>query len=137
MKHLLISFLAFISFVSCDDKNKYDINADNNYTQSKITIEKTERNNPVHFLSASAKRRKNFIRQTVVTGNIYNNAKVVTYKDAEILLSFYSKTGTLLEEDRQTVYEHIVPGGTVSFKSKYFTPQGTDSMSVKVVSAKF
>lgn len=137
MKHLLILFIVCISFFSCEDKNKYDINTDNNYTGSKNTIEKTERKNPASFLSANAKRRKNFIRQTVVYGSIYNNAKMVTYKDAELLLSFYSKTGTLLEEDRQTVYDHIVPGGTISFKSKYFTPKDTDSMSVKVITAKF
>ena len=137
MKYLLISFIAFTAFVSCEDKNEYDINADNNYKQSKSNIEKTELKNPTHFLFATAKKRKNFIRQTVISGYIYNNAKVVTYKDAEILLSFYSKTGTLLEEDRQTIYEKIVPGGTVNFKTKYFTPTGTDSMSVKVVAAKF
>jgi hypothetical protein len=72
-----------------------------------------------------------------VRGEVKNNAKIVTYKDVDIKLSFYSKTGAILEEDHETIYETIAPGATVKFKSKYFTPKGSDSVGFRVVEAKF
>ena len=62
---------------------------------------------------------------------------MVSYKDIDIKLSFYSKTGTLLEEDHEIVYETIHPGYNANFKSKYFTPKGTDSVAMHVVGAKY
>ena len=75
--------------------------------------------------------------QTVVKGKLISSAKMVTYKDVDIKLSFYSKTGALLEVDQEVIYETIAPGSTVSFKTKYFTPKGTDSVAMKIVSAKY
>ena len=51
-------------------------------------------------------------------------------------LSFFSKTGTLLEKDNETVYDEIAPGTSSNFKTKYFAPKGTDSVGIKIVSAK-
>ncbi|MCZ2223410.1 MAG: hypothetical protein LC122_07245, partial [Chitinophagales bacterium] len=79
--------------------------------------------------------RKNLIGQTVVIGYFTNTATLCTYKDVQIKLSFYSKTGSLLEEDIETIYETIAPGKKVKFKTKYFTPKGTDSVAIKVLSA--
>jgi hypothetical protein len=62
---------------------------------------------------------------------------MVTYKDVEIKLFFYSKTGTLLEEDVETIYEEVHPGSSVRFKSKYFAPKGSDKLELKVMGAKF
>ncbi len=81
--------------------------------------------------------KKNLVGQTVVKGKISNTAKVVSYKDVDVKLFFYSKTGALLMEDQEMVYETIAPGKTVNFKSKYFSPKGTDSIAMKVMSAKF
>ena len=77
------------------------------------------------------------IGQTVVIAHVTNKATVCTYKDIEIKLSFYSKTGALLEEDHETVYQSIHPGGSASFKSKYFAPKGTDSVGLTVIRAKY
>jgi hypothetical protein len=62
---------------------------------------------------------------------------MVAFKDVDIKLKFYSKTGTLLQEDQEMIYETIAPGNTVSFKSKYFSPKGTDSIALTVLSAKY
>jgi hypothetical protein len=43
----------------------------------------------------------------------------------------------VLEEDHETVYETIAPGASFKFKSKFFTPKGSDSVGFKVVEAKF
>jgi hypothetical protein len=65
-----------------------------------------------------------------------NTAKVASYKDVQIKLSFYSKTKALLEEDVETVFETLAPGKSAEFKTKYFAPKGTDSVALKIMGAK-
>lgn len=134
----MILLIAGLFFTGCkNSSNKFDIKSKDQYEKGKASVEDIEKKNPVQFLSISGKNKKNLLGQTVVKATIFNNAKVVHYKDIEIKLHFYSKTGTLLEEDREVIYEEINPGGSTSFKSKYFAPKGTDSVSMKIVSAKF
>ncbi|MEO8770573.1 MAG: hypothetical protein ABI402_10825 [Ferruginibacter sp.] len=138
MKHLPIILLASLFFLAaCSSQNKNDVKANDKYEKVKLSVEEIEKKNPERFLSISGNDKKNLLGQTVIKGNIFNNAKMVQFKDVEIKLFFYSGTGTLLEEDQQTVYETIYPGGKTSFKSKYFAPKGTDSVGMKVISAKF
>jgi len=100
-------------------------------------LEEIEKKNPKQFLRVNGNSKKNLLRQTVVKGNIYNNAKIVSYKDISIKLKFFSKTGALLQEDIDVVYESIHPGGSYTFKSKYFAPKGADSVGMTVIDAKF
>lgn len=137
MKKIFPAFLAFLALSSCADKDNYSVKSDKVYDKNKTSLEDAEKKNPESFLRAEGDEKKNLIGQTVVKGKIFNSAKIVTYKDVNVKLSFYSKTGALLEEDVETVYETVEPGGTVSFKSKYFTPKGTDSVGMRVITAKY
>lgn len=137
LRHLLFLFFPFALIASCENKNDYSISGDKNYQRSTASLSETEQKNPARFLTVAGSKRKNFIRQTVISGKVFNNAKIIAYKDVDILISFYSSTGALLEEDRQIVYQKIIPGGTGSFKSKYFPPKDTDSVGMKVITAKF
>jgi len=137
MKNLLIIFVTFLCFTSCENKNDYEINSDRNYEKSKISLQETEQKSPSSFIVAKGDQTKNFVGQTVIKGTVTNNAKIVTFKDIDVQISFYSKTGTLLEEDHETIYEMVKPGTTKKFKTKYFTPKGTASVGFKVMSAKF
>lgn len=131
--------LAVISilFSACgsDDEKTADKPKDK-YEQTKETLEETEKKNPKRFLSVEGHDRKNLLRQTVIKGTVSNSAKVASYKDVDIELSFYSKTGALLEKDHEVVYETIAPGGKADFKTKFYTPKGTDSVALKVIGAK-
>ena len=100
-------------------------------------MEKAEEKKPEKFLSVKSSYKKNLLGQSVVSGIIYNNAKVANYKDIEIKLQFYSKTNSLLEEDVETIYEEVNAGGITKFKSKYFSPKGTNSVVVTVQKAVF
>ena len=132
------SFLIIcIMTVSCNNASKYEIVATDKYEKSKESLAEQEQNNPARFLTVTGTDKKNLFGQTVVKGIIFNKAKIVSYKDVELRLSFYSKTGTLLEQDKEVIYETIPPGGSKRFKSKYFTPKGTDSVSLIVTSAKY
>jgi hypothetical protein len=137
MRNLLFILCTSVAFVSCGGGKDYDVKSDKTYEKSKGSLEETEKSSPASFLTASGTDKKNLLGQTVVKGKITNNAKIVTFKDVDVKLQFFSKTGTLLEEDHETVFENVPPGGTKSFKSKYFTPKGTDSVAMIVVGAKF
>jgi hypothetical protein len=132
----ILIFSVVIIASACDNSHKYEINSKDKYESSKEQLAETEKKSPARFLKVEGSNKKNLLGQTVIKGKLYNNARIVTYKDVEIKLSFYSKTGALLEEDRETIYETVDPGAGKSFKSKYFTPKGTDSVSMQVVTAK-
>lgn len=72
----------------------------------------------------------------MIKGTITNKATVARYKDIDVELAFYSKTGALLEKDHEVIYETISPGTTADFKTKYYAPKGTDSIALKIIAAK-
>lgn len=134
---MLRGLFLFISviLISCADTTKEKTFDTDSYEKSKETLADKERKNPAKFLKVENKDRKNLIGQTVVTGYLINTATVVTYKDVEIKLNFFSKTGAKVDEGIEVVYETIQPGQKVKFKTKYFAPKGTDSVAIQVLNA--
>lgn len=130
-------FTLGVALFACTSTEEKEKKNKDKYEDSKLSLEEVEKQSPLQFLSVAGSDKKNLLGQTVVKGKVSNKAKMVTYKDVDIKLFFYSKTGTLLQEDQEIVYESVAPGATVSFKSKYFSPKGTDSIAMKVVSAKY
>lgn len=128
----LFSLLFFFLMIACKDGKKDKDFDTNSYETVKETLAEKEKNNPSRFLIISNRDRKNIIGQTVVMGSISNKATVCWYKDVELRLSFFSKTGVKLDEGLETIYENIGPGKTVKFKTKYFAPKGTDSVAISV-----
>jgi hypothetical protein len=112
---------------SKSDKESYNI--------TKEELLKKEQKSPQYFLVAKGNNKKNILGQTVVKGTIDNIATIAVYKDVNVQLSFYSKTGALLETDNETVYETLGPGKSKDFKTKYFAPKGTDSVALKILGA--
>lgn len=137
MKYLLPIIVAITLLSACNMIGSSDAKDEKNYEKTKETLEETEKKNPIKFITVEGEKKKNLIGQTVVRAEIKNNAKIVTYKDVDVKLSFYSKTGVVLEEDHETIYETIAPGATFKFKSKFFTPKGSDSVGFEVVEAKY
>jgi hypothetical protein len=90
----------------------------------------------MNFLVVGGHDKRNILGQTVVKGTITNKATVAIFKDVELKLSFYSKTRALLETDKETVFEVLQPGESKNFKTKYFAPKGTDSVTLEVLGAK-
>jgi hypothetical protein len=125
-----------LAFLACNSNDKSDPKPKDKYEQTKETLEESEKKNPQRFLTVSGHDKKNLIRQTVIRGTISNGAKVVSYKDVDVELAFYSKTGALLEKDHEVIYETVAPGNTASFKTKYYAPKGTDSVALKILGAK-
>lgn len=132
MQKIALILAGFLMLVACKDKQNEKAFDDNSYETVKESLAEKEKNNPKRFLIISNRDRKNIIGQTVVMGSITNKATVCWYKDVELRLSFFSKTGVKLDEGLETVYENIGPGKTVKFKTKYFAPKGTDSVAISV-----
>ena len=127
----------FIVMASCSGGDtKTSTGKKDKYEETKENLAETEKKNPLRFLTVTGHDKKNLIGQTVVKGTLTSKATVAGYKDVEVELSFFSKTGSLLEKDIETIYETVKPGGVTDFKTKYFAPKGTDSVALKVLSAK-
>lgn len=137
MKNLCIIVVCFFCFTACENRKDYEINSSKNYEKSKASLQELEQRSPSSFIVAAGEQKKNLIGQTVIKGTVTNNAKVVTFKDIDVKISFYSKTGMVLEEDHETIYEMVAPGTTKKFKSKIYTNKNADSVSFKVMSAKY
>ena len=125
-----------VFLLACKNKAKEMASEKEDYKKATQVLEEKEKKNPVSFLTVSSHDKNNLIGQTVIKGSIGNTAKVCTYKDVQLELSFFSKTGTLLEKDVETIYDLIAPGKSVDFKTKYFAPKHTDSIAVKILAAK-
>ena len=120
--------------VSCNDQKNGDKSKDT-YKSSKLTIEQIEQQNPLRFLEVVGKDKHNLIGQTVVKGEIANKATVVNYKDISVSIKFISKTGVVLEEDEEVIYDEVKPGSSINFKSKFFAPKGTEDVKMKITKA--
>lgn len=136
MKKIIPAFiiLSFV-FTACNSNDK-DARGKDKYEQTKETLEQTEKKTPKRFLTVEGNDKKNLIGQTVIKGTITNKATVASFKDVDVELSFYSKTGALLQRDHEVVYETIAPGNSTNFKTKTRAPTGTDSVAMKIFAAK-
>lgn len=135
-KNLIGLFLSIIILAACASKDKTSDKKKDKYEQTKETLEETEKKSPVRFLAVEGNDRRNILGQTVIKGTLINKATIASYKDVDVELSFYSKTGALLEKDHEVIYETIAPGDSKNFKTKYFAPKGTDSVAMKILGAK-
>ena len=134
MKKIIPAFIMLsFGFAAC---NSDDAKGKDKYEQTKETLEQSEKKNPNRFLTVEGSDKKNLIGQTVIKGTITNKATVASFKDVDVELSFYSKTGVLLQRDHEVVYETIKPGNSTDFKTKTRAPIGTDSVAMKIYAAK-
>ena len=131
-----IVLICFILFFACNNRADDKVTEKENYQKAKQTLEEKEKKNPVAFLSVDSHDKHNLIGQTVTKGTVNNNAKICSYKDVELELSYFSKTGTLLLKTKETVYDKIEPGKSSGFKTKEFAPKGADSVVIRVLGAK-
>ena len=131
---LALTLLSSLFLFACTSDNP--VKERESYNATKNSLLQKEEKNPAAFIIVKGNSRKNIVGQTVVRGSLINKASVATYKDVNLQLTFYSKTKSLLETDKETIYQILNPGETNDFKTKYFAPKGTDSVGLKVLGAK-
>ena len=138
MKKILpVLILLSIVLTACSgDEKTAEAKANDKYEKTKETLEETEKKNPKRFLSVEETDKKNFWGKTVIKVIITNKATVASYKDIDLELSFYSKTGAVLERDHEVVYETIAPGNSTKFTTRHRAPKETDRVEVKIANVK-
>lgn len=94
-----------------------------------------ERNNPGVYLSVKGRYRKNLIGETVIEGEITNNATVAVFKDIKFVAEFLAPSETSLGKEFFTKYEILRPGKQISFKVKTFAPKQTETLSLGIAEA--
>ncbi len=92
---------------------------------------------PVKNLILSTKWEKNFINQSILQGEITNNATFATYKDIKLKYTVENYKGVKKEPHYFKVFDSVGPNKTIVFKYKLldiFTK--TDNIKVEIVGAK-
>ena len=137
MKKIFFTIVISVSIFSCSEiDSKKSGKEKDSYEATKESLQEKENKAPESFLTVTGHDKHNLLGQTVIKGTITNKATVASYKDVDVQLDFYSKTGTHLETDKETVYEIFGPGQSKNFKTKYFAPKGTDSVALIIKGAK-
>lgn len=108
----------------------------NSYEEQKMTVAEIERLQPTKFLSADGTYRENFLGNKLkVNGTITNSATVVSYKDAIVRVTYYSKTKTNLGSEDYTIWEEFPPNQTKNFKLKIKNYNNVNSIGWEVINA--
>lgn len=137
MKKTCVAICAMSLFLcACNGSETREKVEKETYQINKNALLAKEVKEPAMFLTVNGSSKKNIIGQTIVKGTLTNKASIATYKDVDIKLSFFSRTKTLLETDKETIYLILDPGESRGFKTKYFAPKGTDSVALQVLGAK-
>jgi hypothetical protein len=111
-------------------------NNSSSYENSKENLYEKEKENPVQFISISGNNKRNFLGQTVVRATIHNKASVCSYDDVRIKLLYYNKDGQQVANHEDELEKPLAANSTVKFTTRYFTPKGTDSVAMSIMSAK-
>lgn len=107
------------------------------YEEVEMTLEEKERSEPTKFLNASGTYRKNFWGNKLkIACEITNSAKLVTYKDAVVRVTYYAASGTVLEETDFTIFELFPPGETITNELKVPNYSNVKTITYEVVNAK-
>lgn len=96
-----------------------------------------EKSIPLHFLIITGvDKRRRLFGTTVYKGTIHNKATVVAYKNVRVKLIYFNSQGIQTANHEEEFEEVIKPGDDFTFKAKYHTPKGTDSVAVFIMRAK-
>lgn len=72
----------------------------------------------------------------IFRGTVNNRATLGRFKDAQIKISFYSRTNTLIEEQSYVIYEYLEPQSETNFSFKTESyPQAFENFRVKLIGA--
>lgn len=106
------------------------------YEVQKMSIEETEKLNPAEFLLAYGEYRENFWgNKFKIDCTIENRATVATYKDVQIRITFYTKTGTAIADDVVTIYEIFGPSSQKTINLQVDRYENVSSVDWEVIDA--
>ena len=96
---------------------------------------KKEAVNPTRYVKVRTSWRKNLVGETVLEGTLQNTAPIHNFKDPILLVTWLSKTNTVMGTSRYPLYEYLAAGRTVQFKMKAKAPSKNADVKVSIESA--
>ncbi len=133
MRIVVLFLIIATGLFACKNKDKrFD---DHSYQETKISLAEKERSSPKQFLQLSGDDHRNFFGKTVYKGVIKNTATVAAYTELRIKL-LYFKNAVQVANHEELFENTIAPNDDFSFKARYKTPKGTDSVAAYIMSAK-
>jgi hypothetical protein len=85
------------------------------------------------------RKEGNVLKREVVNylkGTIFNNAHILTIKDIEIKVEFYSQNGTLVDEETIVLFDYAEPLNVTEYEAKIKVPDEYNSIKIKILDAK-
>jgi len=133
MRLTILCALLLFAGAACNSANNQRPSA--KYEEKKASLADMEQASPMKFLKISGSHRRNLLNQTVVEGEIKNNATLTTYKNIQVQMTFIDKDGSTIEKDKHSVDSEVKPGATEDFKFKVGHISGAVSVSLDIVDA--
>lgn len=133
MKVIVALVVASLVFSACNSANNQHPSA--RYEETKTSLKETELNSPLKFLKVKGDFHGNLVNQTVVEGEIFNNATLVSYKDIQLQIVFKDKEGSVIEKQKQVIDDVVKPNSSNDFKIKISHVKQASSVSVDIVGA--
>ena len=141
---IIVVILSVVAYGGMEIYKDYSMSSsayDNNYStgsyqDKKMTVAEIERSRPTDFLSADGTYRENLLGDKLkVDGVIRNSATAVSYKDATVRVTYYSKTKTNLGSEDYTIWEVFPPNHTKNFQLKIKNYSNVKSIGWEVIDA--
>ena len=133
MKKFISFALLSIMLFACNSASNQ--HPSTRYEEKKASLEEIEKGSPLKFLKVAGTHHRNIVNQAVVTGEITNTATLVSYKNIMLLISWMDKDGAVIEKQKQLLDDVVKPNSTTDFKIKTSHVKGTQSVSIRIISA--
>jgi predicted component of type VI protein secretion system len=113
-------------------------------SELKIELQIQENENPMQYMKLeNVLMSKNKIKDAglfssakydgyLITGQASNTATMAKYKDLQIIVEFYSKTKTTIDNKTYVLYEFYQPSSTKEFSIKIDAPKAMESFGIFV-----
>jgi len=101
----------------------------------KEEVKKKESFHPASYLKATMTWRKKLIGGTILEGSLHNSAPAVNFRDPVLLVTWLSKTNSVIGTNRFPLDEYVAAGKTISYKLKVKAPSKISNIRVSVENA--
>lgn len=103
--------------------------------QLKEERRKKELASPATYIKIKLNWRKNLVGETVLEGTLTNTATLASFKDPVVVVTWLSKTNTVLTKSRYPLYEYLGARKTISYKMKVKALSKYNNVKASVESA--
>lgn len=94
-----------------------------------------EQGHPADFITITIDPKKNLFGESVIEGNLENEATETAYKDFELMIYWQDEVGAVMDSAAEVVFEGLDPGESVDFRTKRMGPRKSRAIQVKLRSA--